>query len=69
LWQADVAALGRERRADLSVTPEQARSVEAVLDRLVRAGSPRLRAAIDAERRSNPPGLSFAEAVLQELAR
>lgn len=66
-WQPGVAALVDGVAGHLRVTPEQARSVEAVLERLARVGSPALRRAIDAERRSQPAGMSFAEAVVQDI--
>lgn len=68
-WQPGVAALVDGVAGHLRVTPEQARSVDAVLERLARVGSPALRSAIEAERRSHPTGLGFAEAVVQDIGR
>ena len=67
LWQANAAALGTGRA--VTVTADQARVVDMVLDRLARVGSPRLREAIEAERRTHTPGLTSAEAILKSIER
>ena len=67
LWQANAAALGTGRA--VTVTADQARVVDVVLDRLARVGSPRLREAIEAERRTHAPGLTSAEAILKSIER
>ncbi len=55
LWQADLAALADGRGGSATIDAEQVRAAEAVLDRLAAKGSPRLRRAIEQERRAHPP--------------
>jgi hypothetical protein len=64
-----VAAIADGRGEAITVTAEQARAVDEVVNRLAKAGSPALRKAIEEERRRHPPGLSVAQAVLREIGR
>ena len=71
LWQPHVAAIVDGRGAALTVTADQARAMDVVLDTLATAGSPDLRRAIDQERRGHArtPGLSLAQSVVREIGR
>ncbi|MEO7273131.1 MAG: hypothetical protein ABIX28_08155, partial [Vicinamibacterales bacterium] len=69
VWQPQVAALSGSRSANLKVTNDQARLVDAVLDRLAFVGSPSLRQAIETERRGRRRGQAFAQDVLNDVIR
>ena len=56
LWQADLAALASGRGGGVTISDEQVRAVESVLDRLEAVGSSELRRAIQHERQTQPPG-------------
>jgi hypothetical protein len=62
-----VAAIADGRREAITVTADQARAVDDVINRLAKAGSPALHKAIEEERRRHPPGFSLAQAVLREI--
>ena len=55
IWQNDVAALANGRGGSVTITDEQVRAVETVLDRLEALGSPELRRVIRHERQMHPP--------------
>ena len=69
LWQPNVAAIADGRGAAVTITADQARAVDLVLDRLAEAGSPGLRKAIAEERRAHArtPGFNLAQAILREI--
>jgi uncharacterized delta-60 repeat protein len=69
LWQSHVAALADDPVNSAKLSPEQERAVDEVVDRLAAVGSVRLRRAIEAERRMQPPGLSLARALLRRVAQ
>jgi uncharacterized delta-60 repeat protein len=67
LWQPHVSALvesNRKKSPSLVVTPEQARVVDEVADRLMAVGSRKLAQAIARERNAIPPGLSTVAGLL-----
>jgi hypothetical protein len=72
LWQADLALLADGWGASATISAEQVQAAEAVLNRLAATGSPRLRRAVEQERRAHPPerfvGLPLDRA-LEELSR
>jgi glucose/arabinose dehydrogenase len=67
VWQADLGLLADGRGAEATISAEEVRAAEAVLDRLAAKGSPALRQAIARERRAHPPkrlvGMSFDRAL------
>ena len=66
-WPRRTNALSEGRAKNVKVTPEQARVVDDVVNRLEAVGSGELRKAIQAERSTLVPGLNLAQALLRKI--
>ena len=67
LWQGAADGLVDGSVTTVPVTPEQARIVDVVTNRLSAVGSRGLRQAIQAQRRRVPPGFTLAQALLRDI--